>query len=77
MRKLTLYSRQECHLCEDMFEQLQELQSELDFSLNVRDIDSNSEWYQLYNTLVPVLKDGDAEVCRYYLDMVALEKVLD
>ena len=76
MQTLTLYSRQGCHLCEDMFEQLEELRAELNFSLDVRDIDTNSNWHQQFDELVPVLMQDDTEICRYFLDKVALEKSL-
>jgi thioredoxin reductase (NADPH) len=59
-----------------MLGQLCELQNELNFSIDVCDVDTNNEWYLRFNTLVPVLMNGDIEICRYYLDKIALEKAL-
>lgn len=69
---LTLYSRHGCHLCEDMEAALDELQKELGFGLARIDIDSSAELVQAYGSLVPVLKDGDIEICHYFLDPQAL-----
>ena len=69
---LTLYSRSGCHLCEDMEVALSELQQELGFRLERIDIDSNPDLIEAYGTLVPVLKDGDTEICHYFLDPQAL-----
>ncbi len=74
---LTLYTRQGCHLCEDMLEQLRELQSELVFQLDVREVDSNPHWRLAYNDLVPLLYAGDREVCRYFLDLAGLKEALE
>jgi len=71
--QLTLYGRNECHLCEDMQQALEELQTSLGFSLKWVDIDTDSVLYERYNTLVPVLKHGDIEICHYFLDPEALK----
>ncbi len=59
-----------------MIEQLEELKTELGFSLDVRDIDTDNKWLERFNELVPVLMRGDTEICRYFLDKVALESAL-
>jgi hypothetical protein len=55
---------------------LNELQKELGFRLEVIDIDSDPSLVDAYGTLVPVLKDGDAEICHYFLDPQALREHL-
>lgn len=69
---LTLYGRSGCHLCEDMEAALDELQKELGFRLERIDIDSDPGLVDAYGTLVPVLKDGNTEICHYFLDPQAL-----
>jgi thioredoxin reductase (NADPH) len=73
---LTLYSRTGCHLCEDMEVALTELQKELAFRLERIDVDSDPGLADAYGTLVPVLKDGDTEICHYFLDPQALREHL-
>lgn len=74
--KLTVYSRTGCHLCEDMEVALSELQKELVFQLQRIDVDSDPALAAAYGTLVPVLKEGDIEICHYFLDMQALREHL-
>lgn len=75
--RLKLYSRTGCHLCEDMEEVLRALQGELGFRLDCIDVDSDPGLIEAYGTLVPVLKDGDIEICHYFLDPQALRDHLD
>lgn len=74
---LLLYSRTGCHLCEDMEEALHGLQGELGFRLERIDVDSDPGLIDAYGALVPVLKDGDIEICHYFLDLQALRDHLD
>lgn len=52
--KLVLYSKPGCHLCEGLEEKLAAL-SELDFTLEVRDITTQSAWFDRYQYEIPVL----------------------
>jgi hypothetical protein len=51
---LILYSKPGCHLCEGLQEKLQQIQ-ELDFTLEVRDITTQDDWWAAYQYEVPVL----------------------
>lgn len=74
--QLTLYSRYACHLCEDMLLSLQGYAAELNFSVNVIDIDDTPALRQVYNEAVPVLLCHGREVCRHFLDLQALREAL-
>ena len=66
---LVLYSRNYCHLCQDMLIALEALRGEFVFSLTVVDVDANPEAEQKFDELVPVLTDANGiELCHYYLD---------
>ncbi len=73
-RRLQLYYRHGCHLCEDMLGQLLGLGADLRFSVDLIDVDGDSGLQARYQVLVPVLTDGDTEICRYFLDEVALRR---
>lgn len=75
--ELTVYSRYGCHLCEDMLELLHDFQSELAYSVRVIDIDDDPALVELYNDAVPVLTLRGEEICRHFLDLEALQKVVD
>ena len=70
---LVLYSRNHCHLCEDMYLQLEELQGEYGFELVVRDVDTDPDWTSAYGDEVPLLFVEDVEICRYFLDLERLK----
>lgn len=62
--KLILYSKPGCHLCENLQEKLAEIQgdsnSPCQFDLEIRDITTRPDWYEIYKYEVPVLyKCGD------------------
>ena len=74
--KLVIYVRADCHLCEDMLDQLYELQTAYSFEIERRDVDLRPVWCQTYGDKVPVLMRGGLEICRYFLDLRALQTAL-
>ncbi|HEY9822366.1 MAG TPA: glutaredoxin family protein [Candidatus Sericytochromatia bacterium] len=52
--QLILYSKPGCHLCEGLQEKLEQIQG-LNLNLEVRDITSREDWFQVYQYEVPVL----------------------
>ena len=69
---LTLYVRAGCHLCDDMLQQLGSVQQQYDFSLNIVDIDADSFLKLRYGERVPVLAEGEKEICHYYFNQEAI-----
>ena len=72
MKRLTLLSRSYCHLCDDMRTALQAMQGGLPFSVEVVDVDNHPALEERYGDLVPVLLDGETEICHYFLDAAKL-----
>lgn len=52
--RLVLYSKPGCHLCEGLQMKLDAL-SHLDFTLEVRDITTQPDWFAAYQYEIPVL----------------------
>lgn len=54
---LILYTKTGCHLCEGLLEKLQqvELIQNQTWSLEIRDILTNSNWFEAYQYEVPIL----------------------
>ena len=75
----TLYSRSYCHLCQDMLDALQALQSPANrFTVEVIDVDADVALLAKYDELVPVLF-GDLdqpELCHYFLDEARVRQVI-
>ncbi len=76
MREIVVYSRQGCHLCEVMLEQLVPL-CRGKASVIVCDVDTNPDWENLYGLEVPVLILDGKEVCRYEFDESAFVAALN
>ena len=55
MTTVTVYSRQGCHLCDDAKNVLESLREELNFEIEVINIDENAELIKLYSDQVPVI----------------------
>ena len=71
--KLTVLSRAYCHLCEEMLAGLKQFQGRFDFEIEVIDIDRHPKLEDKWGDKVPVLLDGDRELCHYYLDHEAVD----
>ncbi len=75
MIELTVYSREGCHLCEFMLEELERLYGD-QLRVDVRDVDSRDDWRQIHGLKVPVLSYQDREICFGRLDRAALRAAL-
>lgn len=71
--KLTVLSREYCHLCEEMIAALKDLQGRGAFEIEVVDVDRHPELERRWGEFVPVLLDGATEICHYRLDRAALD----
>lgn len=60
--RLTLYGRERCHLCEEMFEDLQPLLVKTAVALEEVDVDHDPELRKRYGLRVPVLVASDGQV---------------
>jgi glutaredoxin len=55
MTTITIYSRPGCHLCDDAENVLESLRKELNFEIEVINIDEDTELIKLYSDQVPVI----------------------
>ena len=76
MAALRVYSRQGCHLCEELIEALLPLiRGRLE--LEVCDVDTRADWHEQYDTRVPVVEYDGELICQYHLDRDAIAGILD
>lgn len=75
MKKIRIYVRQGCHLCERLLEELMPLARD-QILLDVVDIESRSEWKEKFETQIPVVEYEGKFVCRYKLDVSAIRTIL-
>jgi thioredoxin reductase (NADPH) len=71
--KLTVLSRTYCHLCDDLLAALAQFQGRYEFDIEVVDVDSHPRLEEKWGDKVPVLLDGDLEICHYFLDVAAVD----
>ena len=77
MKKLTLYSRVGCHLCDVMKEQIEKYAGRYAFSLDVVDIDKDDKLRAEYDWDVPVLLVDGEKIAKYRLDEAMLLRRLE
>lgn len=76
MHVLQVYSRQGCHLCELLIEELLPLVRGL-VEVEVLDVDSREDWHRAYDVRVPVLEFEGERICEFTLDRLALQELLN
>ena len=73
MKRLRVYVRSGCHLCDAMSAELETSPQQGKFELEVIDILGRPELEPRYGTRIPVLcTAGDEEICHYFLDETIL-----
>lgn len=76
LKRIYVYSRPGCHLCEQLIEDLMPLiRGRLE--LEIRDIDTRPEWKLEYGIRIPLVEYGGQTVCQYHLDTAAIRAILD
>ncbi|MGD8589844.1 MAG: glutaredoxin family protein [Chromatiales bacterium] len=78
MRRLRLYHRPGCHLCEQMQEQLEPYRRNGRLDLDLVDVDMVDTDLSSYLERIPLLETPQGEsLCEYFLDEDALLSYLD
>lgn len=73
MKRLRVYVRSGCHLCDAMLAELDTSPQQGKFELEVVDILGRPELETRYGRWIPVLcTAGDEEICHYFLDETIL-----
>ncbi|MES9859643.1 MAG: glutaredoxin family protein [Candidatus Thiodiazotropha sp. LLP2] len=69
MIELTFYHRQGCHLCDEMWQELEEMNEMQGIDVSKVDIDRNSQIRQDYGLRIPCLEGpGGISLSEHYLD---------
>jgi glutaredoxin len=64
-RKITIYSKPDCHLCELAKEVVERCRRKADFALEVIDISQNPELLERYRNDIPVILLDGEEIARH------------
>jgi glutaredoxin len=74
--RVTLYTKPECHLCEDVKADLQVLQMEIGFVLHEHNIENDAASFERYRYLIPVVDIANGPMLYAPIDPVALHRAL-
>jgi hypothetical protein len=74
---ITVYSKPDCHLCEQAMVELRRLQGELEFALEERDITEDEAIHRAYFERIPVIALDGEELCDYFVDETLLRERLE
>ena len=77
MTKVTIYSRHGCHLCDDAFNTLESMREELNFEIDLINIDEDAELVKLYSDQVPVIHINGEHHDFYKVDPVRFRSSLE
>jgi glutaredoxin len=75
-RRLTLYSKPGCHLCDDLRALLDELQPHAGFTIDEIDITTRDDLFARYRYEIPVLLQDGVEIARGRVDEARLVALL-
>jgi glutaredoxin len=76
LRKVTLYTKAGCHLCEDALAALQRLRAEIPFEICARDIEQDEALLRAYFERIPVIALDGVDLCDHFLDEDAVRQAL-
>lgn len=77
MTLLTVYSKPDCHLCEDAMVALRRLQAELGFALQELDITTDESLHREYFERIPVVSVDGEELWEYFVEEAAVRERLE
>ena len=74
---VVVYSKPDCHLCDDAMAALRRLQAELAFTLEERDITTDQALHRAYFERIPVVAVDGEELCDHFVDEAVLRERLE
>ncbi|MGH2854469.1 MAG: glutaredoxin family protein [Solirubrobacteraceae bacterium] len=74
--RVTLYTKPDCHLCEQALKTLTEVRTELPFELIVRDITAEEALHRAYFERIPVVDLDGEELFEFFVDADTLRERL-
>lgn len=74
--QLTLYSRPDCHLCEDMETTIKKISGKTSVDLKIVDISNNETLETQYGQEIPVLFIDGRKVAKYKISEQELQEAL-
>jgi glutaredoxin len=77
MKKVTVYSRTGCHLCEIAIDLINSVKGSNNFSLEIKLIDNDSELQKEYGEQVPVILIDEKVHDYWRVDLIRFTKAIN
>jgi len=77
MKKVTVYSRTGCHLCEIAIDLINSVKGSDNFSLEIKLIDNDSELQKEYGEQVPVILIDEKVHDYWRVDLIRFNKAIN
>ena len=77
MKKVTVYSRTGCHLCEIAIDLINSVKGSDNFSLEIKLIDNDSELQKEYGEQVPVILIDEKAHDYWRVDLIRFTKAIN
>jgi glutaredoxin len=74
--KVEIFSRVNCHLCDEAKQLLQAVARDIPFELTSHDVDTNPDWQRLYGAEVPVVLINGRKRFKFRIDEKSLRRAL-
>ncbi len=74
---VTLYTKPDCHLCDEARAAIESVRRELPFALVVRDITLDDQLHRAYFERIPVVSVDGEELFEYFVDAERLREILE
>jgi glutaredoxin len=74
---ITVYSKPDCHLCEEAVAVLRRLQGELTFELDELDITQDEQLHRAYFERIPVIALDGEELSEYFVQEALVRERLE
>jgi glutaredoxin len=75
--EVTVYSKPDCHLCEEAMVTLRRLQLELGFALRELDVTTQDVLHRAYFERIPVVAIDGEELCDHFVDEALVRERLE
>jgi glutaredoxin len=76
MKKVTIYSRTGCHLCEIAIDQIRTVKQDINFDIEIKLIDKDLELEKKYGEQVPVILIDDKIHDYWRVDLTRFTKAI-
>lgn len=77
MKKVTIYSRTGCHLCEIAIDQIRTVKQDINFDIEIKLIDKDLELEKKYGEQVPVILIDDKIHDYWRVDLTRFTKAIN